>query len=73
MPHLALQVPGDSLKEYLGQWNDPPYKGGNGQIRDVVSEGKPTDKGYRNMFHDEMALNATRLLSPRSLLWTSMP
>ncbi|MBK9603520.1 MAG: cellulase family glycosylhydrolase [Anaerolineales bacterium] len=31
-------------------------------IRDIVSEGKKTDKGYRNMFHDEMALNATRLL-----------
>ena len=27
-------------------------------LRDVVSEGKRTDKGYRNMFHDEMALNA---------------
>jgi endo-1,4-beta-mannosidase len=31
-------------------------------LRDVVSKGKKTDKGYRNMFHDEMALNATRLL-----------
>jgi endo-1,4-beta-mannosidase len=31
-------------------------------LRDVVSAGKPTDKGYRNMFHDEMALNAERLL-----------
>ena len=31
-------------------------------ICDIVSEGKKTDKGYRNMFHDEMALNATRLL-----------
>ena len=31
-------------------------------IRDIVSEGKRTDKGYRNMFHDEMALSATRLL-----------
>ena len=31
-------------------------------IRDVVSDGKKTDRGYRNMFHDEMALNATRLL-----------
>jgi endo-1,4-beta-mannosidase len=39
-----------------------PAKGGNGQIRDIVSAGKITDKGYRNMFHDEMALNATRLL-----------
>src|SRR5687767_3385612 len=31
-------------------------------LRDVVSEGKRIDKGYRNMFHDEMALNAERLL-----------
>jgi len=31
-------------------------------LRDVVSDGKPTDKGYRNMFHDEMALDAERLL-----------
>jgi endo-1,4-beta-mannosidase len=31
-------------------------------LRDVVSKGKKTDKGYRNMFHDEMALNAERLL-----------
>ena len=32
VPHLALQVPEDSLKEYVGQWNDPPYKGGNGYL-----------------------------------------
>jgi endo-1,4-beta-mannosidase len=31
-------------------------------LRDVVSEGKCTDKGYRNMFHDEMALGAEKLL-----------
>jgi endo-1,4-beta-mannosidase len=31
-------------------------------LRDVVSEGKKTDQGYRNMFHDEMALTAERLL-----------
>jgi endo-1,4-beta-mannosidase len=31
-------------------------------LKDVVSGGKITDKGYRNMFHDETALNATRLL-----------
>jgi endo-1,4-beta-mannosidase len=31
-------------------------------LRDVVSEGKYTDKGYRNMFHDEVALDASRLL-----------
>ncbi len=31
-------------------------------LRDVVSEEKYTDKGYRNMFHDEVALDASRLL-----------
>jgi endo-1,4-beta-mannosidase len=31
-------------------------------LRDVVSAGTKTDQGYRNMFHDEMALNAERLL-----------
>jgi len=39
-----------------------PYEGGYGWIRDVVSAGKVTEQGYRNMFHDEMALGATRLL-----------
>ena len=31
-------------------------------LRDVVSAGKKIDQGYRNMFHDEMALSASRLL-----------
>ena len=31
-------------------------------LRDVVSEGKKVDQGYRNMFHDEVALSASRLL-----------
>ena len=31
-------------------------------LRDVVSAGQKTDRGYRNMFHDEMALHAERLL-----------
>jgi endo-1,4-beta-mannosidase len=31
-------------------------------LRDVVSEGKKTEKGYRNMFHDAIALSAERLL-----------
>ena len=31
-------------------------------LRDVVSNGKRTDRGYRNMFHDDMALKASRLL-----------
>jgi endo-1,4-beta-mannosidase len=31
-------------------------------LRDVVSEGKITNQGYRNMFHDEQALKAERLL-----------
>jgi arylsulfatase len=30
VPHLALQVPEDSLAEYAGKWEDPPYKGGKG-------------------------------------------
>ncbi len=32
VPHLALQVPEDSLAEYQGKWDDPPYKGGNGYL-----------------------------------------
>lgn len=32
VPHLALQVPEDSLAEYLGKWDDPPYTGGNGYL-----------------------------------------
>lgn len=30
IPHVALQVPEDSLAEYRGKWNDPPYTGGKG-------------------------------------------
>lgn len=29
VPHLALQVPPDSLAEYVGKWDDPPYNGGS--------------------------------------------
>lgn len=32
VPHVALQVPDDSLAEYLGKFDDPPYTGGNGYI-----------------------------------------
>jgi arylsulfatase A-like enzyme len=32
VPHLALQVPDDSLAEYLGKWPDPPYPGGKGYL-----------------------------------------
>ena len=32
VPHLALQVPDDSLREYEGLWEDPPYQGGNNYI-----------------------------------------
>src|SRR5258706_14688878 len=39
-----------------------PPKAHSHWLRDVVSNGKLTDQGYRNMFHDEMALNAERLL-----------
>jgi len=30
IPHLALQVPEDSLAEYRGKWDDPPYDGKKG-------------------------------------------
>jgi arylsulfatase A-like enzyme len=32
VPHLALQVPDDSLQEYIGKFDDPPYPGGNGYL-----------------------------------------
>ncbi|MGI8785628.1 MAG: arylsulfatase [Acidobacteriota bacterium] len=32
IPHLALQVPEDSLAEYRGKWDDPPYVGGSGYL-----------------------------------------
>jgi arylsulfatase A-like enzyme len=32
VPHVALQVPDDSLQEYAGRWEDPPYPGGKGYI-----------------------------------------
>lgn len=32
VPHLGLQVPEDSLKEYQGLWDDPPYIGGKGYV-----------------------------------------
>lgn len=32
VPHLALQVPDDSLKEYLGQFPEEPYKGDHGYL-----------------------------------------
>jgi len=32
VPHLALQVPEDSLVEYKGKWEDPPYEGGKGYL-----------------------------------------
>ena len=36
-----------------------PYKG---LKKEIVNVGKVVKEGYRNMFHDEMALNASRLL-----------
>jgi arylsulfatase len=38
--HVAVQVPEDSLNEYKGKWEDPPYKG---------------DKGYRPHAHPRAA------------------
>jgi arylsulfatase A-like enzyme len=35
VPHVALQVPDDSLKEYLGLWDDPPYPGVIGRPRPI--------------------------------------
>ncbi|MEX0716947.1 MAG: arylsulfatase, partial [Planctomycetaceae bacterium] len=32
IPHVALQVPEDSLAEYKGKWDDPPYEGGRGYL-----------------------------------------
>jgi len=32
VPHLALQVPEDSLAEYRGRWPDPPYDGKKGYL-----------------------------------------
>lgn len=32
VPHLALQVPSDSLDEYRGKLEDKPYVGGNGYL-----------------------------------------
>jgi arylsulfatase A-like enzyme len=32
VPHLALQVPSDSLAEYQGRWADSPYPGTNGYL-----------------------------------------
>ncbi len=32
IPHLALQVPEDSMAPYIGEWEDPPYEGGKGYL-----------------------------------------
>ncbi len=32
VPHLALQVPEDSLAEYRGKFDDPPYTGERGYL-----------------------------------------
>ena len=32
VPHLALQVPGDSLKEYAGKFVETPYRGDRGYL-----------------------------------------
>lgn len=32
IPHVALQVPEDSLAEYKGKWPDPPYTGNKGYV-----------------------------------------
>ena len=32
VPHLALQVPEDSIAEYRGKWDETPYPGGKGYL-----------------------------------------
>lgn len=32
IPHVALQVPEESLAQYLGKWPDPPYDGKKGYV-----------------------------------------
>lgn len=32
IPHVSIQVPEDSVAEYRGKWDDPPYVGGNGYL-----------------------------------------
>ncbi|MHC4415809.1 MAG: arylsulfatase [Planctomycetota bacterium] len=32
IPHLAIQVPSDSLAEYRGSWPETPYEGGKGYL-----------------------------------------
>ncbi|HYE98501.1 MAG TPA: sulfatase-like hydrolase/transferase, partial [Planctomycetota bacterium] len=32
IPHVALQVPDDSLDEYKGKWEETPYTGGKGYV-----------------------------------------
>lgn len=32
VPHLALQVPQDSMEPYIGTWEDPPYDGKKGYL-----------------------------------------
>lgn len=32
IPHVAIQVPEDSLAEYRGKWDDPPYDGQRGYL-----------------------------------------
>jgi len=44
---------------WLLDGEDHPY---HGQRREIVNGNKVVKEGYRNMFHDEMALNASRLL-----------
>ena len=52
IPHLALQVPEDSLKQYLGKWDDPPYHG---------------DRGYQPQGHPRAAYAAMVTRMDRSV------
>ena len=52
VPHVAVQVPEDSLNEYKGKWDDPPYKG---------------EKGYRSHPHPRAAYAAMVTRMDRSV------
>src|SRR4026208_344383 len=62
MPFFTGHMSGPNWSPRWLLGGDLPPKAHSHWLRDVVSEGKKSDKGYRNMFHDEMALNAERLL-----------
>ena len=57
-----MSGPNWSPRWLLGGTSHPYQDPNEGLLRDIVSAGQVTKQGYRNMFHDEIALSATRLL-----------